>query len=197
MNFVFYLTSILLGVGLAMDACAVSMSNGLKMANESKGSKVNFKKILFASLMFGLFQGLMPLIGYLIGAQFISYIDKFIPWIALGILGFLGGRMIIGAIKCETKEECDFKPLTFKIIIIQTVATSIDALSVGLTICDYTLIEAIVTTVIVALVTFGICIGGHYIGKVFGDKLGEKAELIGGIILVLIGLEIFISGMWF
>lgn len=189
MNFLFYLTSIMLGIGLAMDACAVSMSNGLKE------KEIKFKKIFFISSMFGISQGLMPLLGYIVGAQFISYIDRFIPWIALVILGFLGVKMIIGAIKCHTKNECDYKPLSFKVIIIQTIATSIDALSVGLTICDYTITEAIVTTIIIAIVTLVICILGHYIGKVFGDKLGEKAELIGGIILVLIGIEIFVSGI--
>lgn len=191
MNIMFFITSLLLGVGLAMDACAVSMANGLKESN------MKLSKILFISFMFGLFQGLMPLIGYLIGCQFICYISKFIPWIALLILGFLGTKMIIGSLSKEEEKDNQEELLTIKIIIIQTIATSIDALTVGLTIADYTLIEAIITSLVVCIVTFGICIGGHYIGKKFGDKLGKKAELIGGIILVLIGLEIFISGIFF
>ena len=191
MDFAFFMKSIVLGIGLAMDACAVSMTNGLREKN------INIKKILFISFMFGLFQGFMPFIGYLVGCQFISIIDSFLPWIALGILGFLGTKMIIDSIKCETTGECDFKPLVFKVILIQAIATSIDALSVGLTIADYKLINAFVCSLIIMFITFGICIVAHYIGKKFGDALGQKAELAGGIILVLIGLEIFVTGMFF
>jgi len=189
MGIKFFLTSFILGIGLAMDACAVSMSNGLKESN------LKLKKIIFISLMFGLFQGLMPLIGYLIGAQFISVIKNFIPWLALGILGFLGGKMIFNSFKNEQDE--DDNKLTLKVIMVQTIATSIDALSVGLTIADYKLIEAIVAVSIVAAVTFCICVIGHYVGKKFGDWLGKKAEFIGGLILVGIGIEIFVSGMFF
>ena len=100
-------------------------------------------------------------------------------------------------IKCETTGECDFAPLVLKVILVQAVATSIDALSVGLTIADYKIIEAFVCSLIIMVITFAICIAAHYIGKKFGDKLGKKAELFGGIILTLIGLEIFITGMFF
>ncbi len=130
MDLIFFTTSALLGVGLAMDACAVSMANGLRE------SKIKLKKILFISFMFGLFQGLMPLLGYLIGSQFIKYIEGFIPWLALAILGYLGISMILGAIKGEEDED-NWEALTFKVIMVQTIATSIDALSVGLTIADY------------------------------------------------------------
>ena len=191
MDFQFFMTSIVLGIGLAMDACAVSMTNGLRE------NKMNIRKILFISFMFGLFQGFMPFIGYLVGCQFINYIEGVLPWIALGILGFLGIKMIIDAIKCETTGECEFVPLVFKVILIQAVATSIDALSVGLTIADYKMIEAFVCSLIIMIITFIICIGAHYIGKKFGDKLGKNAELVGGIVLTLIGIEIFITGMFF
>lgn len=191
MDAAFFITSIVLGLGLAMDACAVSMTNGLREKN------ITLKKILFISFMFGFFQGFMPFIGYLVGCQFICYIESFLPWIALIILGFLGIKMIIDSIKCETTGECEFIQLVFKVILIQSIATSIDALSVGLTIADYKLIEAIVCSIIIMIITFGICIVAHYIGKKFGDKLGQKAELVGGIILVLIGLEIFITGIFF
>lgn len=183
------ITSIFLGIGLAMDACAVSMANGLKETN------MKLRKTLFIALMFGLFQGIMPLIGYLVGSQILTKFEWIIPWAALGILGYLGGKMIYDGIKGE--DEVDDKSLTIKVIFIQAIATSIDALSVGFTISDYTLIEALVCVGCIAIITFGICTGAVFIGKKFGTKLGNKAILVGGIILILIGLEIFISGMFF
>ena len=183
------ITSIFLGIGLAMDACAVSMANGLKEP------KMRISKTLFIAFMFGLFQGAMPLIGYLVGSQVLTKIEWIIPWAALGILGFLGGKMIYDGIKGE--DEADDKSLTLKVILIQAFATSIDALSVGFTISDYKLSEALVCVGLVALITFAICVGAVFIGKKFGTKLGNKAILIGGIILIAIGIEIFISGMFF
>lgn len=183
------ITSIFLGIGLAMDACAVSMANGLKEPN------MKFRKTLFIALMFGVFQGAMPLIGYLVGSQVLTKIEWIIPWAALGILGYLGGKMIYDGIKGE--EEKDDKSLTLKVIFIQAIATSIDALSVGFTISDYTLTEALVCVGCVAIITFVICVAAVFIGKKFGTKLGNKAILIGGIILIAIGIEIFISGMFF
>ena len=182
-------TSIFLGIGLAMDACSVSMANGL---NEPK---MKLGKVLLISIMFGFFQAAMPLLGYFVGSAVLQYIEKFIPWIALGLLLFVGGKMIIDGIKGEEEEEA--KALTFKVLIVQAIATSIDALSVGFTIADYTIIQALVCTLIIAVVTFAICVGGVYIGKKFGTKLGSKAVILGGIILICIGLEIFISGMFF
>lgn len=186
----FYLQSAFLGVALAMDACAVSMSNGL---NESK---MRLNKIIFISFMFALFQAIMPLIGYFVGHAFIKYIELYIPWIALILLLFLGIKMIIGSIKNKDKEENSDK-LTFKIILLQAIATSIDALSVGITISDYNILQAIVCASIIAFITFIICVVAHYIGKKFGDKFGNKAQIFGGIILIIIGLEIFIKGMFF
>ena len=183
------ITSLFLGIGLAMDACAVSMANGLKEPN------MKFRKTLFISLMFGLFQGAMPLIGYLVGSQILTKIEWIIPWAALIILGYLGGKMIYDGIKGE--KETTEKALTLKVILIQAIATSIDALSVGFTISDYTLIEALVCVGCVAVITFAICVGAVFIGRKFGTKLGNKAILIGGIILIAIGIEIFISGMFF
>lgn len=185
------ITSIFLGIGLAMDACAVSMANGL---NESK-MKIN--KILFISFMFALFQALMPFIGYLVGSALLTKIEWIIPWVALGLLSFIGGKMLLDGIKHKDDccEEC--RKLTFIALIVQAIATSIDALSVGFTISNYKFIEAFVSVLIIALVTFPICILGVYIGKKFGTKLGCKAEILGGIILITIGLEIFISGIFF
>lgn len=179
--------SFFLGIGLAMDACAVSMTNGM---NENK---MRFAKICFISFMFGLFQALMPLIGYFVGHVFIEYIENIIPWIALVILSFLGIKMLIDAFKKDKDEEV--KRITFKVIFFQAIATAIDALSVGVTISDYSISNALIAASIIAIVTFIICIGAHYIGKAFGDKFGSKAQIVGGIILIIIGLEIFLKGI--
>lgn len=189
MDFIYFFNSILLGIALAMDACAVSMANGL---NEPE---ISLKKIIGISAVFGLFQGAMPLLGYLVGHAFIDYIEKFIPWIALVLLLFLGIKAIVEAVKDKEEEENQIKRITLKLVLVQAIATSIDALSVGLTISDYKLVEAIVTASIIALVTTGICLAAHYIGKKFGTKLGNKAEILGGIILIIIGLEIFLTGI--
>ena len=184
----FYIQSILLGIGLAMDACAVSMANGLN------DPKMKINKIILIAFMFGLFQALMPLIGYFVGHALIQYIDPFIPWIALFLLGFIGGKMLIEGIKHKDEENVT-KNLTFIALFIQAIATSIDALSVGLTIAEYTISEALICATIIAVETFIISFAAVHIGKKFGTKLGNKAEILGGIILIGIGLEIFITGL--
>lgn len=191
MGIKFFITSFFLGVGLAMDACAVSMANAL---NEPQMKKI---KMFLVAGVFGLFQGLMPLIGYFVGHAMLSIISKFIPWIALGLLGIIGGKMIFEGIKAEKQEDNkqELKLLSITALLVQAVATSIDALSVGFTIADYSVIMALVCVSIVAVVTFAISFIGVVLGKKFGTKLGNKAELIGGIILVLIGIEIFITGI--
>ena len=191
MDFVFFLKSALLGVGLAMDACAVSMANAM---NEPQMKK---RKMFLVAGMFGIFQGIMPLAGYFVGHAILSVIEKFIPWIALVLLGFIGGKMIFEGVKKPQPEEskAEAKSLTLIALLVQAVATSIDALSVGFTIANYTVIMALVCVLIVAVVTFAISFVGIILGKKFGVKLGNRAQLIGGIILVLIGLEIFITGI--
>ena len=188
-------TGIGLGVGLAMDAFAVSMSNGLKE------SKMRFSKVLLIAFMFGLFQGVMPLIGYLVGNSFVKYIEKFIPFIALALLSFLGIKMIIDFVKerKENNEQCNIveQKLTFKVLIVQAIATSIDALSTGLAFSDYNIYDALIVVGLIAIITFILCVIGVFIGKKFGTLIRCYATLIGGIILILIGLEIFITGIWF
>ncbi len=181
--------ALLLGVGLAMDACAVSMANGL---NQPKIKKLN---IALVCLSFALFQAMMPTIGYFVGSAFITYIEKFIPWFALIILGFLGGKMIYDNLKNVEGDEgaSKLKELTFLLVLIQSFATSIDALSVGLAISNYRLKDALFTALIIAVETFIICLFGFFIGKKFGDKFGKNAEIFGGVILIAIGIEIFIS----
>ena len=113
------------------------------------------------------------------------------------LLLFLGIKAIIEAVREKDEEEKNNQHITLKLVFVQAIATSIDALSVGLTISDYKLIEAIVTAIIIAVITTLICIAAHFIGKKFGTKLGNKAEILGGIILIIIGLEIFFTGIPF
>lgn len=185
------LTGIFLGIGLAMDAFAVSISDGLKEDNMKVG------KCIFIALIFALFQLSMPLIGYFVGHTFVQYIDKFIPYIALALLAFLGIKMIIDFFKNKNKpqEEITHQKIGLKVILIQGVATSIDALSTGLTFADYKIIEAIICVLIIGVVTFAICLAGIYIGKKSKVLVAKYADLVGGIILLLIGIEIFVTGL--
>lgn len=190
MDFLFFLNSVMLGVGLAMDAFSVSVANGLNDINMKKS-----KEIAIAST-FAFFQIAMPLIGWVCVHSFVNYFrqfERFIPYIAFVLLLFIGGGMIKGK-KEEEAGEYSGK-LTFAALFLQGVATSIDALSVGFTTAEYQVYEAIVSSVIIGIVTFIICMSGIKIGKVFGTKFSDKAEKIGGTILILIGLEILIKGL--
>ncbi len=190
-NFMFFFNSILLGVGLAMDAFSVSLANGLN-ESQMKGGKMTGIAGVFA-----LFQGAMPMIGWVcvhtILTKFKAF-EKFIPWIALTLLAFIGGKMLYDGIK-HKEEGAEPVKLGFGALIVQGIATSIDALSVGFTISDHNWLMALVAALIIAVVTFGICFVGLIIGKTFGTKLSNKAQIIGGVILILIGIEIFITGI--
>lgn len=192
------LSGLLLGLGLTMDAAAVSMSNGLE---EPKMKPI---KMFYIALLYGVFQGVMPLLGYFFGHllfENFSFIKDYhlIPIVALIILLILGSKMIIDGIKEIKKpaEEREIKKIGFKLLIIQAIATSIDALSTGLSFADYQIHEAVIVVSLITLVTFIACIISLLIGKKFGDKLGSKAVIIGGIILIAIGIEIFVTGIWF
>lgn len=188
---VLIVNSILLGIGLAMDAFSVSIANGL---NEPKMKKSKFFSI---AGVFAFFQALMPLIGWICVHTVIKYFkifEKFIPWIALILLVFIGMKMIIEAVRNNGKEETA-GILTLRLLIVQGIATSIDALSAGFTIAEYGILSALLCAGIISVVTFIICIAGLLIGKKVGDKLSTKAQIFGGIILIGIGLEIFVSGM--
>ena len=192
LNFLFFFNSILLGIGLAADAFTVSLADGLTEPCMCK------KKSVKIAGTFGICQGLMPLIGWICVHTILELFSGFavlIPWIALGLLGFIGGKMIYEGIKGE-EEECSGTELTMKAIILQGIATSIDALSVGFTIATHTFLEALVSVLIIGLITFGLCLLGIQIGKKFGNKIAGKASIFGGIILVIIGLEIFISSFF-
>ncbi len=189
-TFNFLLTSILLGIGLAMDAFSVSLANGL---NEPKMKK---RKMCGVAGMFAFFQALMPLIGWLCIhtiVQYFSSFEKLIPWIALILLCYIGGKMIYDSVtSCETCEAS----VGFVALVVQGIATSIDALSVGFTIADYNWIMALICAIIIALVTYVICTIGLIIGKKAGTKLAGKAGIFGGGILIFIGLEIFITSFF-
>ncbi len=191
-NILFFTNSILLGLGLAMDAFSVSVTNGL---NEAHMKKV---KMLAIAGVFAFFQFIMPMAGWFLVHSFIEYFnafEKFIPAIALIMLLYIGIKMILEG-KCEG-EECAIYKLTFGTLILQGIATSIDALSVGFTIADYMGYMAFICSLIVALTTFVVCFAGVIIGKRFGKILNNKAQILGGIILIIIGLEIFIKGIFF
>jgi len=193
-NFVFFINSILLGVGLAMDAFSVSMANGLKEP-DMKGGRMSLIAGVYA-----FFQFAMPMIGWICVHTIVVYFqafEKFIPWIALILLLYIGGKMLIEGIKGEDEEDSGDKKLGFGVLMIQGIATSIDALSVGFTIADYGTVMALVASLIIAVVTFGICIGGLIIGKTVGTKLNNKAAILGGVILIGIGIEIFVKGIFF
>ena len=190
--FTLIFNSILLGVGLAMDAFSVSLANGL---NEPCMKK---RKMFGIAGMFAFFQALMPILGWVCVHTIVQYFKSFevvIPWIALALLGFIGGKMLYEGITCKCEcEEC--RGVGFWALVVQGVATSIDALSVGFTISDYDLVSALLSALIIAVVTFGICLGGIYIGRKAGTKLAGKAGILGGAILIFIGLEIFITSFF-
>lgn len=188
---------LLTGVGLSMDAAAVSMTNGL---NEPK---MRIWKVLLIALFFGVFQGVMPLIGYFAGTLFAEAVASVAPYVALVLLGFIGGRMIYEALKKKQEEEepAD-KNLSVSALTVQAIATSIDALAVGISLLALSesgalKINIFAACALIAACTFIISLAAVFIGKKFGAVLADKAELIGGIILVAIGLKIFIEGVFF
>lgn len=189
-GFVFFFNSVLLGVGLAMDAFSVSLANGLNEPDMKKG------KMCGIAGVFAGFQALMPLIGWLCVrtvAQYFEAFQKLIPWMALALLLYIGGKMLADGIRNRDSDE-EKHGLGTGALLIQGVATSIDALSVGFTIADYGWIEAFVAALIISAVTFIICMCGLVIGKKFGTRLSNKAQILGGIILIAIGIEIFVGG---
>ncbi len=207
----FFINSIALGAGLAMDAFSVSLANGLNDPGMS-GSRKSIIAGTFAGFQFA-----MPLIGWICVSTIASYFEAFakaIPWIALILLLFIGGKMLIEGVreeicrraceKCENTscEECRFdRPaeetvtLSAGALIVQGIATSIDALSVGFTISDYVVLQAVIACLIIGIVTFVICSAGLFIGAKAGTRLGWKASVLGGVILIAIGIEIFVTGI--
>lgn len=199
-EFLFFFNSILIGVGLAMDAFSVSLANGLADPCMRK------RRMVLMAGVFALFQALMPLIGWVCVhtvATYFTEFEKLIPWIALALLSFIGGKMLSeGITECKEGKgyaSCDLAPekkVGAVALLVQGIATSIDALSVGFTISDYNFLEALLCALIIAAVTFVICFGGIMIGKRFGTVLSGKSAIFGGAILIFIGLEIFITSFF-
>ena len=210
------LTAIGLGVGLAMDAFSVSLANGL---NEPK---MKLPRVTLIAGIFAIFQGLMPMIGWglikaieylLIAVEWLiscidvegievilswidfGYIEAIIPWIAFGLLGYIGGKMIFDAFKCKCCEDENCGRLTFGLLMVQGIATSIDAMSGGVTMAaeNYMFSDVAISVAIIAAMTFAICVAGIYLGKVFGTKLANKASIFGGSILIIIGIIILVK----
>ncbi len=186
----FFLNSILLGVGLAMDAFSVSLATGLREP-KMKGARMS----LIAGV-FGAFQAAMPLIGWICVHTIIQYFkvfEKCIPWIALALLLFIGGKMLYEGITKKGDEAPE--KMGTRELLVMGVATSIDALSVGFTIAEYEVLMALAAALTIGMMTFAICVVGLLLGKKIGTRLSSKAQILGGIILIGIGLEIFITGI--
>lgn len=191
-SLLFFTNSVLLGVGLAMDAFSVSLANGLNEPDMKK------KKMGQIAGVFAFFQALMPMTGWFFvhtAVRYFKAFEKYIPWIALILLLFIGGEMLADGLQNEDSKAQKPK-VGFTALLIQGVATSIDALSVGFTIAKYNLNMAVVCSLIIAAVTFVICMSGLVIGKRFGTKLSGRATILGGVILIVIGMEIFITGVF-
>ena len=189
--FMGYLEIFLTGVGLAMDAFAVSICKGIKMP------KLKKMRIIIIAIFFGGFQMLMPLIGWLLGNQLVDYISAFDHWIAFALLAFIGGKMAYESFEkgddCDCGCGCDER-LDLKELFLLAIATSIDALAVGITFSMYD-INIVSSIGIIGAVTFIICALGVVIGHKFGSKFKSKAELIGGLVLVGIGIKLLVEGL--
>ncbi len=176
---------IILAIGLAMDAFAVSICKGLSLG------KTKLKHSLKAGIWFGGFQALMPLIGYLLASLFVGFIDKFDHWIAFVLLFLIGGNMIREVFGKEEKQDAS---MSVKTMLLLAIATSIDALAVGVTFA-FLKVNIILAVSIIGAVTFAFSMAGIRIGSLFGSKHQAKAQLVGGVILILIGLKILLEGL--
>ena len=175
---------ILLGIGLAMDAFAVSICKGLSM------KRMNWKNAMIIAFYFGVFQAIMPAIGYFLGTTFESFVTAIDHWIAFILLSFIGGNMIKESFNSEDEDKND--RVDFKTMIVLAIATSIDALAVGITFAFFD-VNVIVAVSIIGVITFFISLLGVKVGNKFGDKYQNKAELMGGILLVLLGIKILVE----
>ena len=187
-----FITLILVALGLATDAFAVAVTNGMY------SSKITKKNALKTGLSFGIFQALMPILGYFLGKSFSSIVHRFQHWVALFLLGAIGINMLVEAIKDKQNSDKDqpasdlFRPKT---LIMQGIATSIDALAAGV---SFAVLELNIYTasILIGLITLVCCFLGVYIGRMFGTLLGRRARVFGGMILIIIGLKIFIENQF-
>ncbi len=213
MNLGFFLTAAGLGIGLAMDAFSVSLANGLHEP------RMRWRRVLLIAATFAAFQFAMPMLGWFLvhtATQYFTAFQPFIPYIALFLLLYIGGKMLMDGIRpkeckivygedengavvtAEGGVSCEGQhALGIVALLVQGVATSIDALSVGFTISEYGTLEALIACLVIGVLTLGICTAGVLIGKKFGTKLANKAAILGGVILIAIGIEIFVTGVFF
>lgn len=183
------ITLLFTSIGLSMDACAVSISNGMCFGNIQK------KQILLTALAFGFFQAFMPILGYIVGSTFSQTISFLDHWIALILLGLIGGKMVTEAFKeLKCPEACltSVKFLTSKTLFLQAIATSIDALAVGIGFAVMK-VDIVSAALFIGIITFINSVIGSALGKKFGELFKQKAEILGGAILIIIGLKIFIE----
>ena len=179
----------LISIGLSMDAFAVAICKGLAMPN-----RVDKKGALLIALYFGVFQAVMPTLGWLLGSQFAQYVTRLAPWIAFILLAWIGGNMIRESLSKEEREEEETGSVSHKELLVLAVATSIDALAVGVTFSMLELAVSIGAAVaLIGCTTFVISLAGVYVGNVFGAKYKSKAEFVGGAILILIGVKILLE----
>lgn len=193
-NVSFFAQSALLGVGLAMDAFSVSLANGLREP------RMGSRRVAWIAGVYAFFQFLMPVVGWVCVhtiVELFSSLEKLIPWIAFALLGWIGGKMLWEGLREAKAEDKDAEAprLTGKVLLLQGVATSIDALSVGFTTEQYDWKLAALASVIIAAVTFVICVGGLILGKKVGMRFSRHASILGGIILIAIGFKILLGGL--
>lgn len=191
--FLFIFNSFFLGIGLAMDAFSVSLANGLQ------DNQMKVHRMCGIAGIYAFFQFAMPIIGWVCVHTVVETFQafaKWIPWIALLLLLYIGGSMVMEGMNHHHQEE-EMKKLGIGTLVLQGIATSIDALSVGFTIADYNLPMAFMSGFIIGMVTFIICLIGLKLGKKFGTRISNRATLFGGFILIFIGIEIFIKGVFF
>lgn len=181
----------MLAFGLSMDACAVAMTNGMCYRNIRKGWTVA------VGACFGIMQGLMPLLGYFLGHFFSDIISAFDHYIALILLGFIGGKMIWEALHPEEEAAAAEESLTWKLLLLQGIATSIDAMAVGVSFAALPDIHILPSAGLICGVTWVLSCIGVLLGKRFGALLNNKAQILGGVILIGIGVKIFVEHMWF
>lgn len=182
--------AVLLGIGLAMDAFSVSVSDGILLG------RARLRQACRIAFFFGLFQFIMPVIGYAAGSTFAGIIETFDHWVAFMLLALIGGKMIFEAVSGKDETEEVKNPLAFKTLLLLAVATSIDALAVGVTFATISS-PVLLCSAIIGVVTFFISAAGVLLGSKCGDLFGNKAEIAGGVILILIGLKILIEHTFF
>lgn len=189
-NVWFFINSILLGVGLAIDAFSVSLANSMQDGNMSRG------RMIAIAGTFGFFQFLMPMIGWGIIRPFevnFEIVQEIIPWVAMAVLVAVGVLMIVESVRKRDEDSEKLRIVGFRSLMVQGIATSLDALSVGLANTEYNLAGSLVSSLIIGAVTFGICTAGLFLGRRIGDRLGSRAGIVGGLILILIGIEICVK----